>query len=224
METRSILASLKDSLAASAGDIVFGMEDGTVSIFGLVFGVAATTTDKSTVLIAGASGAVAAAVSMMAGTYLDVETSRDEARAKSSLASLEVVRDPPAALDRVIARLSATDLGLDQSGAIAGVLRSDPAVLRAVASALEAPAPPAASQGPLEQSLWMLVADFHDDYASSMTLIVLDLRVKIDERRNGARLDDGVVNLAAGEGSNGVYGFPAGQHEELNSVAETVPG
>jgi hypothetical protein len=51
-------------------------------------------------------------------------------------------------------------------------------------------------------------------------LIVLDLRVKIDERRNGVRLDDGVVNLAAGEGSNGVHGFPAGQHEELNSVAE----
>ena len=67
---------------ASAGDVVFGMEDGTVSIFGLVFGVAATTTDTKTVLISGASGAVAAAVSMMAGTYLDVETARDEGAAR----------------------------------------------------------------------------------------------------------------------------------------------
>src|SRR5580698_6224417 len=50
------------SLRASAGTIVFGMEDGTVSIFGLVFGVAATTSSPKTVLIAGASGAVAAEI------------------------------------------------------------------------------------------------------------------------------------------------------------------
>ena len=77
----SFSARLKTSFLASAGDVVFGMEDGTVSIFGLVFGVAATTADNKTVLIAGASGAVAAAVSMRAGTYLDVETARDAARA-----------------------------------------------------------------------------------------------------------------------------------------------
>jgi vacuolar iron transporter family protein len=34
---------LRSSLVDSAGTIVFGMEDGTVSIFGLIFGVAATT-------------------------------------------------------------------------------------------------------------------------------------------------------------------------------------
>jgi hypothetical protein len=37
----------------SAGTVVFGMEDGTVSIFGLIFGVAATTTSTQTVVIAG---------------------------------------------------------------------------------------------------------------------------------------------------------------------------
>ena len=37
---------IKASFRASFGDIVFGMEDGTVSIFGLVFGVAASTTDS----------------------------------------------------------------------------------------------------------------------------------------------------------------------------------
>ena len=65
---------LRASLVKSAGTVVFGMEDGTVSIFGLIFGVAATTTSTQTVVIAGASGAVAAAVSMMAGVYLDAET------------------------------------------------------------------------------------------------------------------------------------------------------
>ena len=47
---------LRSSLANSAGTVVFGMEDGTVSIFGLIFGVAATTTSTATVLIAGAIG------------------------------------------------------------------------------------------------------------------------------------------------------------------------
>ncbi len=76
---------LRSSLANSAGTVVFGMEDGTVSIFGLIFGVAATTTSSATVLIAGASGAVAAAVSMMAGAYLEVETTRDAIKARRSL-------------------------------------------------------------------------------------------------------------------------------------------
>ena len=84
MDEPSLWGRLKTSLQASAGEVVFGMEDGTVSIFGLVFGVAATTTDQKAVLIAGASGAVAAAVSMMAGTYLDVETSQDQAKVMAS--------------------------------------------------------------------------------------------------------------------------------------------
>ena len=74
MAFSSTLRRLRASLIKSAGTVVFGMEDGTVSIFGLIFGVAATTTSTRTVVIAGASGAVAAAVSMMAGVYLDAET------------------------------------------------------------------------------------------------------------------------------------------------------
>jgi VIT1/CCC1 family predicted Fe2+/Mn2+ transporter len=81
MKIGSTLQRLRDSVVNSAGTIVFGMEDGTVSIFGLIFGVAATTTSTKTVLIAGASGAAAAAVSMMAGAYLDAETTRDETNA-----------------------------------------------------------------------------------------------------------------------------------------------
>ena len=42
----SLWQRLKTSLQASAGEVVFGMEDGTVSIFGLVFRVAAPTSDQ----------------------------------------------------------------------------------------------------------------------------------------------------------------------------------
>jgi vacuolar iron transporter family protein len=81
---------LRASLIKSAGTVVFGMEDGTVSIFGLIFGVAATTTSTQTVVIAGASGAVAAAVSMMAGVYLDAETTNDALAAKRALAQSDL--------------------------------------------------------------------------------------------------------------------------------------
>ncbi len=42
----STLQRLHASLVKSAGTVVFGMEDGTVSIFGLIFGVAATTSSR----------------------------------------------------------------------------------------------------------------------------------------------------------------------------------
>lgn len=53
MPEMSLARRLRNSLKASAGTVVFGMEEGT-------------------------SGAAAAAVSMMAGTYLEAQTSRDE--------------------------------------------------------------------------------------------------------------------------------------------------
>src|SRR5438034_9983795 len=81
------------SLHNSIGEIVFGMEDGTVSIFGLVFGLAATAPDAMTVLLAGATGAAAAAVSMMAGTFLDVESARDLARAQLTETRERIARD-----------------------------------------------------------------------------------------------------------------------------------
>lgn len=61
---------------ACAGDIVLGMEDGIASIVGLIFGVAATG-DRHAVLIAGCTSCVSAAVSMMAGVYMEAETEKD---------------------------------------------------------------------------------------------------------------------------------------------------
>ncbi len=125
MTIASMLSELKRSLVESAGTIVFGMEDGTVSIFGLIFGVAATTTSTHAVLIAGAAGAAAAAVSMMAGAYLDAETSRDEA--KANRASLQADPVPTAAsVDTLLSNLQTAD-GLTPrlSAALAGAVRND---------------------------------------------------------------------------------------------------
>ena len=158
MSDASLWRRLRDSFAASAGQVVFGMEDGTVSIFGLVFGVAATTNDQAAVLVAGASGAVAAAVSMMAGTYLDVETNRDQARVMASRVEANLRNSSATVVDDVTRRLTAAGLPSEHAASFSSFLSSQPAVLKSLATALTTPS--VSGQSPLVQSLWMLVADF----------------------------------------------------------------
>jgi vacuolar iron transporter family protein len=158
MSQTSALARLKASLQTSAGDVVFGMEDG-ISIFGLVFGVAATTNDQSAVLIAGASGAVAAAVSMMAGTYLDAETSEDQAKVLDARLDADLKSDSGAVVGRITQRLQAVGLTHAQTAIASDFLSSQPVVLKAFAVALSNPAAGSADSA-LVRSLWMLIADF----------------------------------------------------------------
>jgi vacuolar iron transporter family protein len=160
MTKTSLWQRLKTSLRASAGEVVFGMEDGTVSIFGLVFGVAATTTDQKAVLIAGASGAVAAAVSMMAGTYLDVETAQDQAKVMARRIDANLNKDSGAVLDQVTQRLQQVGLAQGEAATVGQFLKSQPAALRGLALALAAPAEADSNQSALVRSLWMLIADF----------------------------------------------------------------
>jgi vacuolar iron transporter family protein len=153
MRLGSMLQRLRSSFGNSAGTIVFGMEDGTVSIFGLIFGVAATTSNPKTVLIAGASGAVAAAVSMMAGAYLDIETTRDKARA--SRASMPSAAEAATSLPP---RLAKAGLTQQQADALTGAVKNDPEAVGGLLLALDGAAD--TPLNPVEQALWMLFADF----------------------------------------------------------------
>src|SRR5258706_6000479 len=93
---QTLFQRIEQSFMSALGAIVFGMEDGTVSIFGLVFGVAASATNSQTVLLAGATGAISAAVSMMAGTYLDVSTERDRSQAAIKKEQDKITQQPDA--------------------------------------------------------------------------------------------------------------------------------
>jgi vacuolar iron transporter family protein len=152
------LRRLRRSFADSAGTVVFGMEDGTVSIFGLIFGVAATTTDTKTVLIAGASGAVAAAVSMMAGAYLDVETTRDEIDGKRADLQAELAMSSDRLAASLAGRLAKAGLNTEQSSALTAAVGHDRRALGGLLLALQGTAQ--APLDPWEQALWMLLADF----------------------------------------------------------------
>ena len=80
---------------------VLGANDGIVSIAGIVVGVAAATTDRSTILIAGIAGILAGAFSMAAGEYVSVSTQRDTEQALLEKERLELAELPDAELDEL---------------------------------------------------------------------------------------------------------------------------
>ena len=211
MTMASSFRRLRNSLADSAGTVVFGMEDGTVSIFGLIFGVAATTTSTETVLIAGASGAVAAAVSMMAGAYLDVETTRDEMAANRALLRSSAARDEAAIAASLLSRLDKAGLTAEQSTALAGAVDNNRVALSGLLMALQGA--PAATLNPWEQALWMLLADF---LAASVPILPF-----VFEPIPQARVISAVVTLGLLIGL-GIGRARIAKRSLLRTVAETV--
>ena len=203
MKIGSTLQRLRASIVNSAGTIVFGMEDGTVSIFGLIFGVAATTTSTKTVLIAGASGAAAAAVSMMAGAYLDAETTQD----KSNATLLDEGNSDVSLSSRLV------DAGLtpQQSSALTAAVQGDRHAADGLLLALTNVAKERLN--PIEQALWMLFADF---FAAAVPILPF-VFLPIDR----ARIVSGAVTVALLV-VLGIGRAQLGRRNVLRTVIETV--
>jgi VIT1/CCC1 family predicted Fe2+/Mn2+ transporter len=135
------------------------MEDGAVSVAGLVFGVAASTNSASIVLLAGATGAIAGAVSMMAGTYLDVSSERSRATALVEEARGRIIADPTRARERVTGRLSAAGFTDVEVQTVQAAFQRNPEALLNYVAAFELGVPRGAGASPLAHALWMFIAD-----------------------------------------------------------------
>jgi VIT1/CCC1 family predicted Fe2+/Mn2+ transporter len=153
----TLIDRLTSSFKGSIGDIVFGMEDGTVSIFGLVFGMALSAPDSRAVLLAGATGAAAAAVSMMAGSYLDAKSEADAAAAQAARSPQSVKVDDEALASRITDRLLAAGGASAGTDALRRVLAS-PGAVAALRDELS-PASPRAAASPAAHALWMFASD-----------------------------------------------------------------
>lgn len=158
MEHPSLLEQVKKSLIASIGDIVFGMEDGTVSIFGLVAGVAVSATTSKQVLLAGATGAIAAAVSMMAGVFLDIQSERDATRVETRQKEAALQANPDQTIETFMTRLSIVGLKPATLTAIRADLHEQPRKLLALQSMVKV-TNASDLQQPLGHALWMFVSD-----------------------------------------------------------------
>ncbi len=73
---------------------VLGANDGIVSTASLIVGVAASGSDRPAVLLAGAAGLVAGAMSMAAGEYVSVSSQSDTERADRAKEVAELAADP----------------------------------------------------------------------------------------------------------------------------------
>jgi VIT1/CCC1 family predicted Fe2+/Mn2+ transporter len=156
---KSFLQAIGKSFYDSIGDIVFGMEDGTVSIFGLVFGVASSTTSSSVVLLAGATGAISAAVSMMAGTFLDVESTNDQAKAQLAQEQTEIDRNLEGEKQEVRERLRTAGFNDQDTTAIIDALARHPKTFLQVEAASELQVGDSEQKNPFVQSAWMFISD-----------------------------------------------------------------
>ncbi len=80
---------------------VLGANDGIVSTASLIVGVAAAKAMKGDILLAGAAGLVAGAMSMAAGEYVSVSSQSDTERADLARETAELSGDPAAEMDEL---------------------------------------------------------------------------------------------------------------------------
>jgi len=175
VQSQSFLQTIWQSFMSSLGSIVFGMEDGTVSIFGLVFGVAASATSSQVVLLAGATGAISAAVSMMAGTYLDVSTERDRAQSAIAAKQLELEQKPAQAAQEVRDQLVGAGFTREDAETVLTVLQRTPGAMLKDQTAFERQISTSANQNPWVQSIWMFIADLFAAFVPVLPFAFLPL-------------------------------------------------
>jgi len=145
------------------------MSDGVVSIFGLVAGMVAGAQSGSVILLAGATAAIAATVSMMAGVFLDIESERDEARVEAGKRKAEICADPDGAVNKLVGDLQSIGLSGNCLEAIRSEMKANPLAIQkfedAVAGEEEAPEQ---RVSPVIHACWMGIADF----VAAMTPVV----------------------------------------------------
>jgi VIT1/CCC1 family predicted Fe2+/Mn2+ transporter len=158
MAENTPLQSIRQSFIESVGDIVFGMEDGTVSIFGLVAGVSLSADNSQQVLLAGAAGAIAASVSMMAGVFLDLQSEQDQVKVQNRKRQMAIQQHPQQVIDTLMERLQHSDLSQSTLTAIQTDLQTDPHRIATLAAVLQ-PSNTGDQKDLLGHALWMFVSD-----------------------------------------------------------------
>ena len=189
-----LVRRVRASLLSSIGDVAFGMEDGAVSVAGLVFGVAASTNDARIVLLAGATGAIAGAVSMMAGTYLDVHSELSRSAALVERARRAIAADPAGARERVAGQLRVAGFTDAEAEAVTTAFARNPQALLDYVAAFELGVPRVAGASPWTHAVWMFGADL---FAASIPVTPFAL-LDIETARVVSLIVTGVLMAALG--------------------------
>jgi VIT1/CCC1 family predicted Fe2+/Mn2+ transporter len=100
-------------------DVIFGANDGLVSILALVAGVYGAITESHPILIAGIAGAVAGAISMGAGAYLSSKSEKEVTEKESERKGLRKKRTPEEEREELVKFYQARGFKREEAEAIA---------------------------------------------------------------------------------------------------------
>lgn len=104
---------------------VLGANDGTVSVAGIVVGVAGATSARGPIFTAGLAGLVAGAVSMSLGEYVSVSSQRDAERAQVRQEKHELATMPDEEFDELVAIYEGKGLSAETARRVAAELTAN---------------------------------------------------------------------------------------------------
>ncbi len=107
---------------------VFGVNDGLVSNFSLVLGMAGADQGAGVVILAGVAGLVAGAFSMAAGEYVSMRVQREVLESTLAVERREITEEPEAERREVVVILRAQGVPREDAERIAGRIMEDPEV------------------------------------------------------------------------------------------------
>ena len=116
----------RTSYGGSLRAAVFGMNDGLVSNFSLVMGMAGASGDSRLVLVAGIAGLLAGAFSMAAGEYISVKSQRELYEQQIALEEQELEMSPEEERDELALIYQAKGIPEEQAAAFAEHIIADP--------------------------------------------------------------------------------------------------
>jgi len=105
---------------------VFGINDGLISNFGLVMGIAGTSAEPRFVLLAGVAGLLAGAFSMAAGEYISVRSQRELYEQQLALEAQELEASPEEEHEELALIYQAKGVPADQANKLASQILSNP--------------------------------------------------------------------------------------------------
>ncbi|MEI6839931.1 MAG: VIT1/CCC1 transporter family protein [Methanomicrobiales archaeon] len=210
----SCISRVKESFRYSFGEIVFGMSDGTVSIFGLVAGMLAGAQSASVILLAGATAAIAATVSMMAGVFLDLESEKDAAKVEAKRRAAEIQSNPEGAVTKLMGDLQCSGLSKTCLDAIQVDLQKNPLAIQKFEDAVAAEEETPAQKTPVYiHACWMGIADF----IAAMTPVIPFAFLPVEPAKYACIAGTAVLLLLLGIGRARI-----GQRPLFRTVLETM--
>ena len=106
-------------------DVIFGANDGLVSILALVAGVYGAITESHVILVAGAAGAVAGAISMGAGAYLSSKSEKEVTEKESERKGIKKRRTPEEEREELVKFYQARGFKKQEAEAVAARVASE---------------------------------------------------------------------------------------------------